>query len=54
MSIKKRHTPETIILKLRQAGKTISEVSRKLEITDATYYKWRKEYGGLQISQAKR
>ena len=60
MSAKKDHTPETIIRKFRQAevmiheGKSISEVSRKLGGSDATYYKWRKEYGGLQISQAKR
>ncbi len=60
MSAKKHHTPESIIRKLRQAevmmheGKTISEVCRSLGIADATYYKWRKEYGGLQVSQAKR
>ncbi len=35
-------------------GKTIAEVSRALGISDATYYKWRKEYGGMQIGQAKR
>ena len=60
MTAKKHHTPESIIRKLRQAevmihgGKTISEVCRSLGIADATYYKWRKEYGGLQVSQAKR
>ena len=35
-------------------GKTIAEASRSLGISDATYYKWRKEYGGMQVSQAKR
>lgn len=60
MSGKKAHNAEVIIRKLRQAevmsheGKTITEISRSLGISDATYYKWRKEYGGLQISQAKR
>ncbi len=57
---KKRHTVETIVAKLREAdvmlakGQTIEEVVRQLGISDATYYKWRKEYGGLQIDQAKR
>ena len=60
MAGKKQHTSESIIRKLDQAeviihdGKTIAEVSRVLGITDATYYKWRKEYGGMQASQAKR
>ena len=57
---KKRHTVETIVAKLREAevlmakGQTIEEVMRQLGISDATYYKWRKEYGGLHIDQAKR
>ena len=57
---KKRHTVEMIVAKLREAevlmakGQTIEEVMRKLGISDATYYKWRKEYGGLHIDQAKR
>jgi putative transposase len=60
MSAKKHHSSESIIRKLRQAevylheGKSISEVCRSLGISDATYYKWRKEYGGLQVSQTKR
>lgn len=60
MSAKKHHSAESIIRKLRQAevhlheGKSISDVCRSLGISDATYYKWRKEYGGLQVSQAKR
>jgi transposase-like protein len=57
---KKFHSSEEIIRKLRQAevllheGKVVSEVCRELGVTDSTYYKWRKEYGGLQMVQAKR
>ena len=57
---KKRHTVEMIVSKLREAdvliakGQSIEEVMRQLGISDATYYKWRKQYGGLQIDQAKR
>ncbi len=52
--------PEQIIRKLCQAevlsgqGKSIEEICRTLEVSDATYDKWRKEYGGMAISQAKR
>ncbi len=55
-----RRTPEQIIRKLRQAeilcgqGRTVAEVCRELGISDATYYKWRKEYGGMDVSQARR
>lgn len=54
------HKPEQIIGLLRQAevelakGQPIQEVSRKLGITEQTYYRWRKEYGGLRTDQAKR
>jgi putative transposase len=57
---KKRHSVETIVSMLREAeillgkGQTLSEVLRQLGISDATYYKWRKEYGGLKVDQAKR
>ena len=57
---KARHTAEQIISKLREAevlqakGMTLEEVLRQLGISDATYYKWRKEYGGLRLDQAKR
>jgi putative transposase len=57
---KKSFTPEQIIGKLREAevllsqGHKVGEVSRKLGITEQTYYRWRKEYGGLRIEQAKR
>jgi len=57
---RKRHTAEQIIGKLRTAeielakGLTTAEVVRKLGITEQTYYRWRKEYGGLRLDQAKR
>lgn len=57
---KKVHSSEEIIRKLRQAdvllhaGKVVSEVCRELGVTDSTYYKWRKEYGGMKIDQARR
>lgn len=60
MSAKKGYSSESIIRTLRQAevmlheGKSIGEVCRSLGISDSTYYKWRKEYGGMQVSQAKR
>ena len=58
--MKKRHTPEQIIAKLREAeialskGQAIAQIVRKLGITEQTYYRWRKEYGGLRTDQAKR
>ena len=58
--MKKRHTPEQIIHKLRQAevllgqGKTHEEACRALGISDATFYKWRKAYGGMGVSHAKK
>ena len=57
---RKRYRVEQIIGKLRQAevqlsqGRTVKEVSRELGVTEQTYYRWRKEYGGLKISQARR
>jgi len=57
---RKRYTAEEIINKLHEAevlqsqGKTITEVARQLEVSEMTYYKWRKEYGGLRVDQAKR
>ncbi len=56
----KRHTAEQIIAKLREAevalakGQPLVDVVRKLEIAEQTYYRWRKEYGGLRVEQAKR
>jgi transposase-like protein len=57
---KKGYNPEQIINKLREAeilmnqGATVSEASRKIGVTEQTYYRWRKEYGGMRIEQAKR
>ena len=57
---RQKHTAEEIINKLREAevlqakGMSIEEVMRQLGISDATYYKWRREYGGLRVDQAKR
>jgi len=57
---KKGFTPEQIIKKLREAevllskGEPVTQVIRKLGISDVTYYRWRKEYGGMQVDQAKR
>jgi len=57
---KKRHGVEEIITKLREAdvlqskGQTVLEICRQLEISEQTYYNWRKDYGGLKVDQAKR
>jgi transposase-like protein len=57
---KKRYQAEHIIGKLREAegeiskGQTIGQITKKLGITEQTYYRWRKEYGGLRTDQAKR
>jgi transposase-like protein len=56
---RKRYTTEQIICKLREAevelakGQTTGPVCKKLGIADQTYYRWRKEYGGLRVDQAK-
>ena len=56
----KKYSAEQIVTKLREAevmltkGQTLGDVCRQLEITDVTYYRWRKEYGGLRVDQAKR
>ncbi len=58
--VKKSHSPEQIINKLREAeihinqGDSIAEASRKIGITQQTYYRWRREYGGLRIEQARK
>jgi putative transposase len=57
---KKTFTSEQIINNLRQAeimisqGNSIAQTCKKLEISEQTYYRWRKEYGGMQVEQAKR
>ena len=57
---RKRHTPEQIIAKLREAdailgaGKTIGQVVQQLGISEQTYHRWRNQYGGMKASDAKR
>ena len=57
---RKRYTPEQIINSLREAevlisqGSTAKEAARHLGVSEQTYYKWRKEYGGMRINQTKR
>jgi transposase-like protein len=58
--VRKSYTPEQIISKLREAEvllsqrATVAEASKKIGVTEQTYYRWRKEYGGMRIEQAKR
>ena len=57
---RKRYTPEQIISMLREAevalsqGQTVGQVCRVLDVSEQSYYRWRREYGGLKIDQAKR
>jgi len=56
----KRAKPEEIIAKLREAevrlsqGESVAMAAKSIGVTEQTYYRWRKEYGGLQVNQAKR
>jgi putative transposase len=57
---KKGYSPEQIINKLREAevllsqGNAVSLVCKKIGVTDQTYYRWRKDYGGMRVDQARR
>jgi len=57
---RKRHKPEEIVAKLRQVdvvtsqGMPIADAIRSIGVTEVTYYRWRKEYGGLKSDQVKR
>jgi len=57
---RKKHTPEQVINKLREAevalaqGKTVAEASRQLGVTEQTFYRWRSEYGGLRVDRVKK
>jgi putative transposase len=57
---RQHHKPEQIISKLREAevelgrGATVPLVCKKLEVTEGTYYRWRQEYGGMRLDQARR
>ena len=60
MSKRHRHTAEEIVNKLREAdvllskGRTIAQACKQIGVTDQTYYRWRREFGGLKVDQAKR
>ena len=57
---RRKHTPEQVINKLREAevaiaeGGTVAEAARRIGVTQQTFYRWRSEYGGLRIDQARR
>ncbi len=57
---RRRHTPEQIVRKLREAdrllaqGKDVAEVCKALEVSEQTYHRWRTQYGGLKANDAKR
>ena len=57
---RKGHSPEQVLAKLRQVevavanGKSVGQAVRDIGVTDHTYYRWRREYGGLNLDQAKR
>ena len=57
---RRSYRPEEIINKLREAevllsqGSTVGEASKRIEVTEQTYYRWRKEYGGMRVEQARR
>jgi len=59
MAKRRRYTPEQVITKLREAevflsqGQTIAQACKAIEISEQTYYRWRKEYGGMNIPQAR-
>lgn len=58
--VRRRHTPEQIIRKLNEADRMLNEgsdvaaVARHLQVTEATYHRWRNQYGGLKADDAKR
>lgn len=60
MSKRQRHTPEQVIAKLREAevklakGTAVGQVCKELGVTEPTYYRWRTEYGGMKLDQARR
>ena len=57
---RRRHTPEQIVRKLREAdkllaeGKTVAEVARVLEVSENSYHRWRNQYGGMKADDVKR
>ena len=59
MAKRRGYSPEKIITKLREAevllsqGKTVAQTCKAIEVSEQTYYRWRKEYGGMTVNQAK-
>lgn len=57
---RRRHTPEQIVRKLKEADRMLNEgadvaaVARHLQVTEATYHRWRNQYGGMKADEAKR
>ena len=57
---RRRHTPEQIVRKLREADRLLAEgaevaaVARHLEVSEQTYHRWRNQYGGMKADDAKR
>jgi transposase-like protein len=57
---RRRNTPEQVIRKLREAdrllgeGQTVPEVAKALEVSEATYHRWRNQYGGMKADEVKR
>jgi transposase-like protein len=57
---RKGHSPEQVLNKLRQVevavagGKSVGQAVREIGVTDHTYYRWRRDYGGLNLDQAKK
>src|SRR5437588_7474041 len=60
MRTRKRHTPEQVVRKLTEAdrllaeGKDVADVCRALQVSEATYHRWRNQFGGLKADDAKR
>jgi putative transposase len=58
--VRRRHTPEQIIRKLREAdrllaeGAEVADVARHLEVSEQTYHRWRNQFGGMKVDDAKR
>lgn len=60
MGSRKRHSPEQIVMKLQDAdrllnaGKSLGQVFQTLKVSEATYHRWRNQYGGMKCAEAKR
>ena len=59
MKGQRKHTPEQVVRKLREAdkllaeGKTVDEVAKQLEVSENTFHRWRNQYGGMKAEEAK-